>query len=123
MYDITLKLIDWESIVKRFIESNEEHKGKKLHDTVLQQCKIVKRVNKLDTIPDTYDICLIFGDADIDILLDTMEEVDRLYTKSNDLTLLLLHGQITWQVVEQDRIREQFGYSGISEIEEDCKDD
>lgn len=123
MYDIKLKLIDWESIVKRFIEGNEEHKGKKLHDTVIQQCKIEQRVNKLDTIPDMYEICLIFGNADIKILLDTMEEVDRRYTKSNDVTLLLLHGQIAWQVVEQDRIREQFGYSDISEIEEDCKDD
>ena len=123
MYEITLKLIDWESIVKRFIEGNEEYKGKKLHDTVIQQCKIEQRVNKLDTIPGTYDLCLIFGDADIEMLLDTMEKVDHCYTKSNDVTLLLLHGQITFQITEQDRIHEQFGYSGISEIEEDCKDD
>ncbi len=123
MYEITLKLIDWKSIAKLLKENKEEFIGKKLYDATIEMCKIDKRVKKPDIITDMYDVCLTFSDTDIKILLDTMEQVDRTYLKSNDVTLLLLHGEITWQVVEQDRIREQFGYSGISEIEEDCKDD
>lgn len=123
MYKVTLKLVDWKSIAKVLKENKEEFIGKKLYDATMEMCKIDKRVKKLDVIPDMYDISLIFSKSDVEILLNTMESVDRSHTKSDDVTLLLLHGQITWQVVEQDRIREQFGYSDISEIEEDCKDD
>lgn len=123
MYEITLKLIDWKSIKKRLIEGKEEFIGNKLYYAVIQQCMIEQRTTGLYEIPDMYDISLIFSKSDVEILLNTMESVDRSHTKSDDVTLLLLHGQITWQVVEQDRIREQFGYSDISEIEEDCKDD
>lgn len=123
MYEITLKLIDWKSIKKRLIEGKEEYIGNKLYHAVIQQCMIEQRTNGLYEISDMYDISLLFSKSDVEILLNTMESVDRSHTKSDDVTLLLLHGQITWQVVEQDRIREQFGYKDMSEIEEDCKDD
>lgn len=123
MYKVTLKLIDWKSIAKLLKENKQEFIGKKLYDATIEMCKIDKRVKKLDVITDMYDVCLTFSDVDLKILLDTMEQVDRTYLKSNDVTLLLLHGQITFQIAEQDIVREQFGYSDISEIEEDCKDD
>lgn len=123
MYKVTLKLIDWMSIAKLLKENKQEFIGKKLYDAAIEMCKIDKRVKKLDVITDMHDVCLTFSDVDLKILLDTMEQVDRTYLKSNDVTLLLLHGQITFQLAEQDIVREQFGYSDILEIEEDCKDD
>lgn len=117
MYKITLLYCDWKAILKGVNKAGIDDKFLYVHIRYTME-RLSVGVQSKEHIPVTINLI----DSNVELLLDDIEKADR-YSVSNDITLLLLHGQITWQVVEQDRIREQFGYSDISEIEEDCKDD
>ena len=117
MYKITLLYCDWKAILKGVNKAGLDDKFLYVHIRYTME-RLSIGVQPKERMSITINII----DSNVKVLLDDIEKADRSGV-SSDITLLLLHGQITWQVVEQDRIREQFGYTDISEIEEDCKDD
>lgn len=117
MYKITLLYCDWMAILKGVNKAGLDDNFLYVHIRYTME-RLSVGVQSKENMPVTINLI----DSNVKLLLDDIEKADRSGV-SNDITLLLLHGQITWQVVEQDRIREQFGYTDIEEIERDCEDD